>query len=234
MPAAIQNERFDESWAVERWHDHAPRAPLYLTPPSTPAIRDRIRAAELGAIMTPAQGNRLAEDYPLWCADNGVFGGSYPGDDAYLNWLGRLRPHADRCLFVVAPDVVGNHFATLARSRPMLRRIRDLGFPVAFAAQNFMEYDTWDPWDEIDALFLAGDTAWKLGPEAANLAAVASSVGKHVHMGRVNSRRRYDYATAIGCDSVDGTYLTFAPDANLPNVLSWTGAAADQPSLFPL
>ncbi|MGV9679226.1 hypothetical protein ACWDSJ_28425 [Nocardia sp. NPDC003482] len=233
MSAVLRTE-FDEDWVAERWLERAPAAPLYLTPPSTPAIRDRIRAGELGAIMTPAQGNRLAGDYPLWCADNGVFGGSYPGDSAYLKWLGKLRPHADRCLFAVAPDVVGNHFATYARSRPMLRCIRDLGFPVAFAAQNFLEYDAWDLWDEIDCLFLAGDTAWKLGPAAANLAAVASSVGKHVHMGRVNSRRRYTYAHAIGCDSVDGTYLTFAPDANLPTALSWTRDAAQQPTLFPL
>ncbi len=32
----------------------------------------------------------------------------------------------------------------------------------------------------------------------------------------------YRYAAAIGCDSADGTYLTFGPDVNLPRLLSWT------------
>ncbi|WP_280492468.1 hypothetical protein [Nocardia asiatica] len=195
--------------------------PLYLTPPSTAAIRAHIQTGDLGMIATPAQGNRIEPSYQAWCADNGVFGGTYPGDDAYLAWLRRRRPHADRCLFAVAPDVVGDHWATFARSRDMLRRIRDLGFPVAFAAQNFMEFDSWDPWQEIDCLFIGGDTAWKLGPAAAQLAAVASSLGIWVHMGRVNTRRRYDYARAISVDSVDGTTLTRAPDKNLPKVLSW-------------
>ncbi|WP_159848543.1 hypothetical protein [Nocardia sp. CY41] len=208
--------------------------PIYLTPPSTPAIREAIRAGKLAAIATPAQGNRITADYPAWCADNGAFTGRYPGDEAYLRWLKTMRPYADQCLFVTAPDVVGNHWATLARSRDMLPRIRDMGFPAGFVAQNFMEYCTWDPWEEIDCLFLGGDTAWKLGEEAANLAAVAASMGIWVHMGRVNSRRRYQYAAAIGCHSVDGTYLTYAPDANLPTVLSWARDTAAQPPLFHL
>ncbi|MFD4406671.1 hypothetical protein ACFWPH_28310 [Nocardia sp. NPDC058499] len=206
-------------------------APLYLTPPSTPAIRAAIRAGALGMIASPPQGNRIESDY-TWCADNAVFNGKYPGDEQYLAWLRKHRHHADRCLFAVAPDVVGDHFATMSRSRDMLRRIRDLGYPVAFAAQNGMELCTWDPWDEIDALFLAGDTDWKLSRHAAELAAVAASLGLWVHMGRVNSARRYDTARAFGCHSVDGTYLTKAPGKNLSTVLSWTRSAgtADSPA----
>jgi hypothetical protein len=49
-------------------------------------------------------------------------------------------------------------------------------------------------------------------------------------MGRVNSERRYRYARAIGCDSVDGTKLVFGPDENLPQVLAWL-RNADQPYL---
>lgn len=203
--------------------------PLYCVPPSTEETRAFIRAGVLGMIATPGQGNRVEESYPLFCVDNGVFTGKYPGDEEYLAWLKKLRPHADRCLFAVAPDVVGNHFATLARSREMLCRIRDLGFPAGFAAQNFMELDTWDPWEEIDCLFIAGDDRWKLSEDAANLAAVASSMGVWVHMGRVNSFRRLNHARAIGCHSVDGTHLTHAPDRSLPEILSWVRKAAHQP-----
>ncbi|WP_228537875.1 hypothetical protein [Nocardia sp. XZ_19_231] len=209
-----------------------PNYPIYLTPPCTDSIRQHILTGELGAIATPAQGNRIDRTWPAWCADNGVFTGAYPGDDEYLRWLARLQPLADRCLFVTAPDVVGDHWQTLARSRDMLPRIRELGFPAAFVAQNYMEFDSWHPWDDIDALFLGGSTEWKLSAEAANIASVAASLGIWVHMGRVNSRRRYQYAAAIGCHSVDGTYLTYAPDANLPNVLSWSRETAAQTTLF--
>lgn len=200
-------------------------APLYMTPPSTEPIREQLRAGVLGAITTPAQGNRLEEGW-WWCADNGVFGGSYPGDDEFLAWLKTLRPHADRCLFAVAPDVVGDFFATWKRSYEMLQRIRDLGFPAAIVAQDYMEIcDRWD-WDDFDALFIGGSTAWKLSPAAANLARCARSLGLHVHVGRVNSDTRYQWTCQVaGADSADGTYLTYGPDLLLPDVLAWRRAA---------
>jgi hypothetical protein len=73
----------------------------------------------------------------------------------------------------------------------------------------------------MDVLFIGGDTEWKLGPVASDLAAQAKRRGKWVHMGRVNSEKRLRYADAIGCDSADGTYLTFGPDVNLPKTLAW-------------
>ncbi|MEU9019157.1 hypothetical protein [Actinomadura sp. NPDC048394] len=197
-------------------------APLYMTPPSTGPIRECIRSGGLGMIATPAQGNRIESGY-WWCADNGVFGGAYPGDEAYLRWLASLRRHADRCLFVVAPDVVGDHAGSWSRSRDLLPVIRSLGFPAAFVAQDGAEreHSAWI-WEEFDCLFLGGSTEWKLGREAAQIARAASDMGKWVHMGRVNSARRYRYAaTECWCDSVDGTYLTYGPDRNLPTVLDW-------------
>ncbi|MBA9005853.1 hypothetical protein [Thermomonospora cellulosilytica] len=208
------------------------RAPLYLTPPSSPSVHAHLDAGALGAIITPASGNHVREGW-WWAADNGVFSGSYPGDDAYLEWLCRWRPYADRCLFVVAPDVVADHHGTYARARQMLPRIRDLGYPAAFVAQNGFEYEAWYLWDEFDALFIGGTTAWKLGSDAALLARTAHDMGKWVHMGRVNSHLRLAYADAeCWADSVDGTYLTYGPDKNLPRLLSWTRAVSNQETLF--
>ncbi|MEW1843021.1 hypothetical protein AB0392_34205 [Nonomuraea angiospora] len=194
--------------------------PLYMTPPSTGLIRGQIRAGRLGAITSPHQGNKI-EDGWTFCIDNGCFGGRYVGDEEFLRLLKKLRHLRDYCLFVVAPDVPFSHFATWERSRDMLPRIRDLGFPAAFAAQDLMDLETWDIHDDYDVLFIAGSDAFKLSPAAANLASYASDLGKHVHMGRVNSLKRYRYAAAIGCDSVDGTHPTNAPDKNLPIVLGW-------------
>lgn len=184
---------------------------------------------ELACIVTPKQGNKIP-DGARYCADNGCFGKGYPGDDAWWGWVKAL-PNKERCDFAVAPDVVGDAAATLKRSKPWLPRIRSLGIASAFVAQNDAE-TVGVPWDEFDVLFIGGDTEWKLGPHARAIAAEAKARDKHVHMGRVNSERRLRYADAIGCDTADGTYLAFGPDANLPNVRAWLRGVNDQPALI--
>lgn len=173
---------------------------------------------QLCQISTPASRN-LVDAGVEWCADNAVFAGKYPGDEAYLAWLAR-QPRIELCRFAAAPDVVGDAAATLARSAPMFARIRALGYPAALVAQDGLEHlDV--PWDDFDALFLGGTTDWKLGPGARHLVLQAKSRGMWVHMGRVNSRRRLRYASQIGCDSVDGTLLAFGPDKHLEPLVRW-------------
>lgn len=199
---------------------------LYLANPCSPAVTAAMTTEPgaidgLGDIDTPAQGNARPAGI-AWCADNGCYGSGWPGYEAWYAWLTRNAADAPTCLFATAPDVVANAWATEARSRPWLPRVRDLGDPVAYVAQDGMEYSSWDLWDEIDCLFIGGSTEWKLSPEAATLARCAASYGKWVHLGRCNSFKRYAYAwDECHADSVDGTYLTFGPDKNLPNVLNW-------------
>ncbi|KJL45582.1 hypothetical protein RS82_00134 [Microbacterium trichothecenolyticum] len=186
-----------------------------------------MQAGLIDCIVTPKQGNRIPEG--VWiCADNGCFGKGYPGDDAWWAWLQTLP--ATRCRFAVAPDVVGDAVATLERSRPWLERIRSLGIPAAFVAQNGLEHMP-VPWDEFDVLFIGGDTEWKLGAHARALITEAKERGKWVHMGRVNSEKRLLYATHAGCDSADGTFLAFGPDKNLPILERWLRSVA-QPTLW--
>jgi hypothetical protein len=154
----------------------------------------------------------------LWAADTGCFNRPQDhDDDRYLAWLASMP---EGCLFATAPDVVGDAEATLARSIPMLARIRAI-VPVALVAQDGLMPDM-VPWDDIDALFVGGTTAWKLGPDVPPLVTEAKRRGKWAHMGRVNSWKRYDHARAIGCDSVDGTVLRFDP--NRP-VAEWMARA---------
>lgn len=192
----------------------------YLANPCTPRVRDAMTTGLIGTIVTPMQGNRIPPA-AAWCADNGCFGKGYPGDTAWVAWLAAFTDEErSRCMFAVAPDVVADAAATLARSVPWLPRIRALGYSAALVAQDGLE-DLEVPWDAFDVLFIGGTTQWKLGRHARHLAEVARRRGKWVHMGRVNSARRYRYAEAIGCDSVDGTFLTFSPDRNLPELLTW-------------
>lgn len=200
---------------------------LYFATASGPKVRDAMLKGLLGQICTPASGNRVLG--VRWCADNGVFGGTYPGDDKYLKWLADRMWAVDRCAFAVAPDVVCDAQATLDRFALMGSRIRALGYPVALAGQNGLE-DLTVPWSDLDALFLGGDDPWKLGAAAAALAAEARARGKWVHMGRVNSGLRLRYAAFIGCDSVDGTYLKW-PDTNLPKLLGYL-RAVNHPALW--
>jgi hypothetical protein len=189
----------------------------YFANPSTRSARDAMSAGLLDTIVTPAQGNAVPAG-ATYCADNGVYGDGYPGDTAWLAWLRNLP--TDRCRFAVAPDVVADAAATIARSRPLLPVIRAAGYPPAYVAQDGQE-NLPIPWPDFDALFIGGSTGWKLGAAARDIAADARRRGKWLHMGRVNSGRRMRYARYIGCDSVDGTYLTFGPDTNLPTLLAW-------------
>lgn len=186
-------------------------------------------AGEIGLIDTPRQRNRRPAGV-IWCADNGCYGTGYPGDAAWMAWLTQNAHDAERCWFAVAPDVVADAEATRARSTPWLPQIRALGYPAAYVAQDGQERLP-VPWELLDVLFIGGTTEWKLGAAARDLAAEALGRGKRVHMGRVNSERRYRYAAAIGCHSADGTFLTPAPDKNLPHVRAWI-RTLDQGALF--
>ncbi|MFJ6136430.1 hypothetical protein [Kitasatospora sp. NPDC092286] len=69
-------------------------------------------------------------------------------------------------------------------------------------------------------------------PLAEHLASQAHQLGKPIHIGRVNSRRRLGIADWFGCASADGTYLTYGPDQNLPRLLRWLGDLDHQPTLL--
>ena len=205
---------------------------LYLGTPSGPDVRAAMSAGLIGCMTTPAQGN-VIPDGAMYACDNGKFGKGWPGADAWYDWLERTvdRYSPDHCLWAVAPDVPFDAAGTLAESLPWLARIRALGIPAAFAAQDGCD-QLGVPWDDFDVLFLAGSTEWKTGPVAEALAREAKARGKGVHMGRVNSRRRLQTAEWFGCDSADGTYLAFGPDKNLARMRGWLDELRHTPSLF--
>ncbi|MFF4189300.1 hypothetical protein ACFYZ9_39545 [Streptomyces sp. NPDC001691] len=51
-------------------------------------------------------------------------------------------------------------------------------------------------------------------------------------MGLVNSLRRLRYAEAMGCATVDGAYVVFAPDIKVARCLSCADALEAQRPLF--
>lgn len=212
--------------------------------PSTPTIRQAMVDGVLACIETPAQGRNQVPAGAKWCADNGRGPGKdgkpgkgWRGEDYWWDWL-VAHPGKDDCLFAVAPDVVGDAQATLDWSATWLPRIRELGIPAALAAQDGLEHlDV--PWDSFDVLFIGGSTEWKMSRAAIELAEQARRHGKQVHAGRVNSGKRFSYASApypfgLGADTADGTYLAHGPDVNLPKLLRWIDVHESQHTLYDL
>lgn len=240
---------------------------LYLGNPSSESVRDAMRSGLMGQMCTPAEGRQPLAiydadgdlvDWVWFAADNGCYGGKFPGADRWLGWLtGLVVGREHRCLFAVAPDEFCPPLkdqmgaVSLRRSLPFLGEIRALGVPVALVCQNGLTPDM-VPWTDIDWIFLGGcrwcpgcgwwpdftttigdtcpdcgheTTEWKVSAAAHRLAIAARERGKRVHMGRVNSRRRWTVAGLFGCDTADGTFLAFGPDVNLPRLLRWTGSA---------
>jgi len=197
--------------------------------------------------------------YTGWAMDNGCFAETKekPFDGAaFLRKLDFAlnQPEGADCLFAVAPDVFhkktmkGDPVATLKRSRPFFKPIRDLGAPAAFVAQDGMEMMIDRiPWDDFDCLFLGGSTAFKLGyptriihgapgytiskegavdrrtREYARMIHLARIKGKTLHVGRVNSYARFIWCWALGADTCDGNFFRFGGrrTSSAPKSGSW-------------
>lgn len=153
----------------------------------------------------------------LWAADNGCFSATWD-ESRWRAWLELDHPRSG-CLFAVVPDVVGDACATLDRFGTFLPMMKRLRYPIALAAQDGLE-DMAVPWSSIDCLFIGGTTEWKLSEAARGLAGQARAQGKWVHVGRVNSDKRFR-SWAKAADSCDGTFLAWGPTKNTPRLVRW-------------
>jgi hypothetical protein len=168
-----------------------------------------------GRLLVPEHHPRAkdtAEAGIPWAADNGCYQGL--NERLYRRML-RTIESLPGCLFVTVPDIVGDARATLRLFREWHEEVALSRQPLALVAQDGLAA-TDVPWGEIDALFVGGSTDFKEGARAASLVAQAKERGLHVHMGRVNGRRRFNYARLIGCDTVDGTGFSMFRDTWLP------------------
>lgn len=187
--------------------------------------------AGFGRLVQPRSYGRVRDTAAAgipWAADNDCFQGL--DEPAYVKMLDAIAG-LPGCLFVTAPDVVGDAGLTDLSFEEWAPQIIARGLPVAYVIQeDGCEYEPRGvPFGSIDALFIGGafDT-YKLGPVAEELVREAKRLGKWVHMGRVNSRRRFEYARSIGCDSIDGTKFSMFRKTYLPDALTWHESPVDE------
>jgi hypothetical protein len=151
-----------------------------------------------------------------WAADNDAF--SKWDEDKYVAMLDRIAGRKG-CLFVTAPDVVGDATKTMVKFYDWVEFIEFCKLPVALVAQDGLKPENVH-WNRLACLFIGGTTEWKLGYEARRLIAAAKEHGKWVHVGRVNSYQRARYVRSLGADSIDGTQFSWFRDTKLPGHLN--------------
>lgn len=151
-----------------------------------------------GQLLTPL--TRYSNFGGTFAIDNGAFSGF--DANAFKNLLAREAANRTRCLFVTIPDVVGSARRTLELWRHRARFAQY--WPMAFVAQDGAE-DLEIPWDEMSAVFIGGRDPWKDSQSALDIVKTAKTLGLHVHVGRVNTAKRYRLFADVGADTCDGS-----------------------------
>lgn len=174
----------------------------------------------LGQMATPYKSSPITQAIESglpWCLDNGCFIRYEP--QSIVNMLKRWQGLTG-CRFAVVPDVVGNHDETMLLFRAWIGTYNRLGYPSAFVLQNGVTVNS-VPYGSINAVFIGGDDLFKYSDTVRAIIDRAKNYGLWIHMGRVNSARRIKYASAIGCDSVDGTSVVRFMNSNLPKLIAF-------------
>ena len=184
--------------------------------PAKHDLRELLQENNCGVLLTPFSQRSIPDHHWVWAADNGCFSSRWD-HRTWSSWL-ESRPEPHTALFAVVPDVVCDPIGTLQRWQEHYEYVAGLGYKPAFVLQDGATDQT-IPWNELECLFIGGSTKYKLSNEAKQFVRQAKDLGKWVHMGRVNSKRRISLAYEWGCDSVDGTYVAFGPDVNTPRLV---------------
>lgn len=165
----------------------------------------KMKKGYYGVITSPLQNtiSSAMKKGALWVGDNGAFTGTVT-DEKFEEWLEKLKPYQETNLFIVVPDVVGNAEETIVKYHELSGYLLQEGWKISFVAQDGIKIgqDRFfvgdgelyvDLMDDFDCLFVGGSTEFKLSTLADDCIRKAQEFGKHIHIGRVNSWRRYSH-----------------------------------------
>jgi len=184
---------------------------LYLMPRANPMSEYNdyfgLLNSPRGSMVSPLKNG------VTWALDNNCFTKNF-NFKSWIRALERYQIYQDTCLFVLAPDIVGDKDATLFLYKQYHTIIKeDFGYPVALAIQDGMTKDD-IYWEDIDAIFIGGTTEYKFGNDAEQILKHALDNNIHTHVGRVNSRKRVLRFWFV--DTVDGTTPIYEPNVKIP------------------
>lgn len=134
--------------------------------------------------------------------DNGRFPAWEKGvewdEQAYIGMLDRVVDMGGKALWMLVPDVVGDAEATMREWDKWAHRLSRYGWPLAFAVQDGMEFDSVPK--EAEVVFVGGTTEWK----RRTMHEWCDSFDR-VHVGRINTNKWLWECHNAGAESCDGT-----------------------------
>lgn len=164
--------------------------------------RDRVTAMKAqwprgvaGQLLTPL--TRYTRGHKTFAIDNGAF--TKFDERGFLSLLRREEHVKHLALFVAVPDKVGCHRTTTKLFRE-LNHLCD-GWKKAFVAQ-----DGYSGMPKgADVLFIGGTDDFKNSQAAYDAVEDAVKLGVHVHVGRVNTSKRFLRFRDAGANTCDGS-----------------------------
>lgn len=199
----------------------------YASNTGTKRNLEALRVAGWRILLTP--DNPKPRPGLKYGIDNGAWGAyqkQIPFDgDVFRGLVAGCGLEAD---FIVVPDIVAGGMDSLKFSQGWLETLRpywNLLLPVQDGMSVSAVSNVLHCWSGL-GIFLGGTTEWKL-KTMYGWGMVAASLGRHYHVGRVNTARRIRLAAETGADSFDGTSATMF-NCTLPLL----EAARQQPSLL--
>lgn len=182
---------------------------LYLVPNLTLLLRNNADPAMFGLMQnTYNKPIQKLDTVPWkWMCDNSAFTRKFIWDH-YKRTLDSLRHLQASNICITCPDVVGDAKLTYISWLRYHNRLEDLGYNVAYVLQDGLNF-RYLP--DVKYYFVGGTNLFKDGQYCADIITDLKKSGKYVHVGRVNTDRRFEHFYKLGIDSCDGTQLIHCP-----------------------
>lgn len=155
-----------------------------------------------GQLQTPLSRYAPSSEL-LFAIDNGAFANFRR--EGWFRLLAKLEQYKHNCLFVTMPDIVGSAIRTEELFFQITQdpRVHPFNKQWAYVAQDGVENRS-IPWNAVRYLFIGGTDNFKDSKAAYDVAKTAIAMGCPVHVGRVNTPKRYLKYADLGCDTCDG------------------------------
>lgn len=170
----------------------------------------------IGRLITPP----LLTNKPLHgytAMDNFCFTGLQK--DKFFRMLEKYAAQSSEIKWVCCPDKVGDWVETRRLFDVWSTRIKSFGYKLAYVLQDGQPVNE-IPWGVLSCIFLGGTDSFKLSKYALEICSKGIEMGKHVHVGRVNSVTRLSKFWKY-CHSFDGSNYSRWSRASMPRLIAY-------------